>query len=132
MMCCNFSQTMYFFRYGNHVNNRKENRQEELICLSNKTTNVAGVGAGMGKCSSEILAAFGAKVVEADLNQEAAEYVGSPTYKYGGNAMAAVCIVNKDEDLVNLVHIAEKKFGSIEILVNKAGGDGVQTLECYI
>jgi 7-alpha-hydroxysteroid dehydrogenase len=92
--------------------------------LTNKTAIVTGGGNGIGRGACETLAAFGARVVVSDLKLSDAEQVAANIISNGGEAIAVACNVMKDEDLQNLVNTATEKFGSIEILVNNAGGGG--------
>ncbi|MCO5725598.1 SDR family NAD(P)-dependent oxidoreductase [Robiginitalea marina] len=92
--------------------------------LKNKTAIVTGGGNGIGRGACETLAAFGANVVVSDLKLEDAEQVASEIKTRGGKAIAVSCNVMKDEDLQNVVNAALDAFGSIEILVNNAGGVG--------
>ncbi len=92
--------------------------------LQNKTAIVTGGGNGIGKASCETLAAFGAQVLVSDLKLEDAENVANAINQKGGRAIAVSCNVTEDEDLVNLVKVSKEKFGSVEILVNNAGGGG--------
>ena len=96
----------------------------DLFDLKGKTAIVTGGGNGIGKASCEILAAHGANVVVSDLKVADAESVSKDIRAKGGKAIAMACNVTKDEDLVNLVEMAKKEFGSIEILINNAGGGG--------
>lgn len=92
--------------------------------LKNKTAIVTGGAMGIGKASCEILAAYGANVVVADYNMEAAEATAAEINAQGGNAKAFRCDNTKDEDLVKLVEDTVEHFGSLEILVNNVGGGG--------
>jgi 7-alpha-hydroxysteroid dehydrogenase len=92
--------------------------------LKNKTAIVTGGGNGIGKSACQTLAAFGANVVVSDLRLEDAERVASEITSRGGRAIAVLCNVTRDEDLQNVVKVALEEFGSIEILVNNAGGGG--------
>ena len=96
----------------------------ELFNLTGKTAIITGGANGIGKASCEILAAAGANVVVSDYNLEAARVVAENIIKNGGKAIALVCDVTKDEDLVNLINTTIKEFGTIEILVNNVGGGG--------
>lgn len=96
----------------------------KLFNLNGKTAIITGGGNGIGKASCEILAAHGANVIVSDLKLEDAENVAAKINANGGKAFAVACNVTKDEDLINLVNAAKEKFGSIEILVNNAGGGG--------
>lgn len=95
-----------------------------LFDLRGKTAIVTGGGNGIGKGACLILASHGARVVVSDLNQEAADEVVAEIKGNGGEAVAVACNVTVDKDLENLVKIAKDSFGSIEILVNNAGGGG--------
>lgn len=99
-------------------------KPESFFDLNGKTAIVTGGGNGIGKAACETLAAFGANVVVSDLKPEDAAKVRDGILSSGGKAIAATCNVTRDEDLQNLVQTAISAFGSIEILVNNAGGGG--------
>ena len=99
-------------------------KKSALFDLSGKTAIVTGGGNGIGKGACEILADHGANVVVSDLKLEDAQAVADQINANGGKAIAVSCNVTQDEDLVNLVKTAVDEFGSIEILVNNAGGGG--------
>lgn len=92
--------------------------------LKGKTAIVTGGGNGIGKASSEALAAFGANVVVSDYNIEAAQNVVQNIVKAGGMATAIDCDVTKDEALISLVDKTIETYGHIHILVNNVGGGG--------
>ena len=97
---------------------------KSLFDLTNKTAIVTGGGNGIGKSACETMAAFGANVVVSDLKLEDAETVRDGIIASGGKAIAVSCNVLKDEDLEGVVGAALQTYGSIEILVNNAGGGG--------
>lgn len=92
--------------------------------LKGKTAIITGGGNGIGKACCEILAKAGASIVVGDLKLQDAEQVAKGINDSGGKAIAVACNVTKDEELINLVDSAVKKFGGIHILVNNAGGGG--------
>ena len=96
----------------------------KLFDLTGKTAIVTGGANGIGKASCEILAAFGANVVVADYDLNAAQECSTAINLTGANSIAIDCDVTKDEALVNLVDKTLEKFGSIEVLVNNVGGGG--------
>lgn len=96
----------------------------QLFDLEGKTAIVTGGGSGIGRASSKMLASFGAKVVVSDYNLEAAEQVAKDITDDGGNSIALMCDVTKDEDLVNLVEKTLSSFNEVHILVNNVGGGG--------
>lgn len=95
-----------------------------LFDLKGKTAIITGGGNGIGKASCEMLAAFGANVVVADLKLEDAQNAADEIKGKGGKALALACNVTQDEDLVNLVEQTIAAYGQIHILVNNVGGGG--------
>lgn len=95
-----------------------------LFDLNGKTAIVTGGGAGIGKASCQLLAAYGAKVVVADYNLIAAQETAHEIQQDGGIAMAMECDVTNDEALVNLVSATIAQYDGIHILVNNVGGGG--------
>ncbi|MDQ0877489.1 NAD(P)-dependent dehydrogenase (short-subunit alcohol dehydrogenase family) [Paenibacillus sp. V4I3] len=89
--------------------------------LYNKVAIVTGAASGMGKAIAELYAKEGAKVVVADLNQNAISTVVSGISQAGGTAVGVVANVTKEEDIQAMVDKAVEAFGSVDILVNNAG-----------
>ena len=96
----------------------------ELFDLTGKTAIITGGANGIGLASSQLLAAFGAQVVVADLKLEAAQKAANAIKAEGGSALAVACNVTKDEDLTALVDQTLEEFGGLHILVNNVGGGG--------
>ena len=87
-----------------------------------RTAMITGGGSGMGALSGEMLAKEGANVALLDVNETALEEVAAKIRASGGNVLTLkVDIRNFSE-----VEAAEKKivetFGSLDILLNCAGG----------
>ncbi|SET69615.1 glucose 1-dehydrogenase [Hymenobacter actinosclerus] len=99
-------------------------KPSELFDLSGKTAIVTGGANGIGLASSQMLAAFGANVVIADLKLEDAQRAAASIASRGGQARGLACNVTDDEDLTNLVDKTLAEFGGIHILVNNVGGGG--------
>lgn len=95
-----------------------------LLDLNGKTAIVTGGANGIGKASSEMLAAHGANVVVSDYNLEDAKKTAKEISDDGGTAVPIDCDVTDDDALVDLVDKTIDEFGSIEILVNNVGGGG--------
>lgn len=77
---------------------------------------ITGGASGIGKSCAQLLAAEGAKVVIADINQASAEIVAR---EVGGWAYAVdVC---SDRELASLVTRIEKDVGDVTALINAAG-----------
>ncbi|MEZ3589849.1 MAG: glucose 1-dehydrogenase [Muribaculaceae bacterium] len=95
-----------------------------LFDLSGKVAVVTGGGDGIGKGCCRILAAAGASVVVSDISADKAKAVADEITASGGNAIPVACNVLDDADLVNLVDITVKTYGTVNILVNNAGLGG--------
>lgn len=86
------------------------------IDLSGRIALVTGGGAGIGAATAERLAASGARVVLADLDQAAASSVAATI---GGSAVGVD--VGDEESIDKMVAQVEDEVGPIDILVNSAG-----------
>lgn len=95
-----------------------------LFDLSGKVAVVTGAGDGIGRGSSQLLAAAGAAVVVSDLDGDKAARVAEEIMAEGGKAASVVCNVMKTTDLKHLVDFAVKTFGTVNILVNNVGIGG--------
>lgn len=98
--------------------------------LQNKVAIVTGAASGVGKAIAELYAKEGAKVVVADLNEEAILTVVDEINQNGGIATGVVANVMKEEDIQAMVDRAAEAFGRVDILVNNAGiMDGFRLIE---
>lgn len=86
------------------------------MVLEGKVAIVTGGGNGIGKRYSRGLAAEGAKVVVADLAEQAAKDVAA---EVGGTAVRVDCA--SDDSVKQMVAQALDAYGRIDILVNNAG-----------
>jgi len=84
--------------------------------LAGKTAAVTGAASGIGLACSRALAAEGATVVLADLNETAAQKAAR---EVGGHAVAAD--VTKPEDARRIVEEAVARGGALDVLVACAG-----------
>src|SRR5690625_4754019 len=75
----------------------------------------------MGEAIAELFAKEGAKVVVADINEEAVEKVVETIKADGGQAHGVVANVARQEDIDNMIKETVDTFGSLDILVNNAG-----------
>ncbi len=92
--------------------------------LDGKAVFVTGGGSGIGKGTSERIAAEGGLVAIADIRLELAESVAADIRRTGGNAIAVKCNVADEGDVANAVAKAVAEFGSLHGLVANAGTAG--------
>lgn len=83
---------------------------------------VTGAASGMGLLSAQQYAAEGAKVVLTDVNQEAVEAAAAGIRDNGGEAIGLPVDVRRYEQIEAAVTRAVSEYGSVDILLNSAGG----------
>ena len=96
------------------------------FAISGKTAVVTG-GAGVlcaAMCSA--LADAGAKVAILDINPTAAEQLAGSIRSSGGDAVSVRCDVLDIPSIENAAQEVLAKFGSVDILINGAGGNKAQ------
>jgi NAD(P)-dependent dehydrogenase (short-subunit alcohol dehydrogenase family) len=89
--------------------------------LKDKIAVVTGAGSGMGKAIAIVYAREGARVVVSDINEASAYATLDEIKSTGGEAIAVLANVAKEEDIQNLIDIAVQTYGTLDILVNNAG-----------
>ncbi|UCB46918.1 MAG: SDR family oxidoreductase [Spirochaetota bacterium] len=89
--------------------------------LKGKVAVVTGGAKGIGEAYSTGLAAEGANVVIADIDQEVGERVAQSINQSGGKAIFVHTDVSQQKDTENMVAQTVKTFKRIDILVNNAG-----------
>lgn len=104
------------------------------IDLSGKTAVVTGGGGVLCSGFAKTIAACGAKVAVLDLNPEAAQKVVDEIIADGGKALAVATNVLQKASLEEARDKILSEFGSIDILINGAGGNnpkGTTSKDCY-
>ena len=89
--------------------------------LENKTAIITGAASGMGKAMAILFASEGAKVVVADLKQDAIDEVVKIIHEAGGRAMGLICDVSREEEIKRLIDLTIEKYQTLDVLVNNAG-----------
>jgi 3(or 17)beta-hydroxysteroid dehydrogenase len=86
--------------------------------VDGKVAIVTGAASGMGRADAELLAAEGARVVLADLNEADGQAVADAI---GDNALFMRLDVTDEENWKSVVAATVEAFGRLDILVNNAG-----------
>src|SRR6266849_3217203 len=92
--------------------------------LDGKVAIVTGAAHGMGEAEARLFAKEGARVVVADVLQDAAEAVAADIRASGGESVAATIDVTREADWVALIAKTLASYGRLDILVNNAGISG--------
>jgi len=89
--------------------------------VEGKVVVITGAGSGFGKLTSEKLAAMGARMVLADINEEAVKAAAEGIRSEGGNAEYIVTDVSVKEQVDRMAQFTLETYGRIDVLVNNAG-----------
>ncbi len=82
---------------------------------------ITGASSGIGLVTARMAAKAGAAVVAAARNEEALRALVQEIKDAGGRAAYAVCDVGREEDIAQVVAVAEAEFGGFDTWVNNAG-----------
>ncbi len=91
------------------------------MLLKDRIAIVTGAGQGIGQACAARLAREGAKVIVADVNDDAGRAVAEDIRKSGGTAEFVDCDVSEKLDVHNLIAKGLEVHGRIDVLVNNAG-----------
>ena len=89
--------------------------------LENKVAIVTGAASGFGEGIARRFAAEGAKVVLADLNDQAGRKIAADIEAAGGTAAYVHADVTERAEVKAMVETATATYGRLDILVNNAG-----------
>jgi len=92
-----------------------------LFDLDGRVAVVTGAGEGLGREIAIGLAAFGARVVAADVDGSWADETVVRIERAGGQALATAADVADESSVGELFRRADAAFGRVDILVNNAG-----------
>ena len=93
------------------------------MILKNKVVVITGSSSGIGEATAYLFAKKGAKVVvNSNLNSSGGKKVTEKIKKDGGKAIYVRADVSNPKQAKNLIDKTVKEFGTIDILINNAGG----------
>ncbi len=89
--------------------------------LKDRVALITGAGGGIGGESALLFAAEGASVVVVDVDDKQGQETVKRVRAAGGRAEYVHADVSKSADCENMVRVAEKSFGRLDVLFNNAG-----------
>ena len=92
--------------------------------LAGKVAIVTGASRGMGETEAKMFAAEGAKVVIADVSEDAGRRVEAEIAEAGGEALFIELDVTDESQWEDAVAKTVERFGRLDVLVNNAGISG--------
>lgn len=92
--------------------------------LENKVAIVTGAASGIGKSIAMTYAQNGAKIIVADINEEAGKEIVEVIKQHDADAIFIKTDASNPEDAQHLVNESIEQFGQINIAVNNAGIGG--------
>lgn len=89
--------------------------------LAGKTAIVLGGSSGIGQAAANALAAAGANIAVSGVPAERCASAAEEIKAAGGTAVAVGCDATKQDEIDNVVNIAVKEFGGLDIVVSSCG-----------
>src|SRR5215468_10936406 len=89
--------------------------------LKDKVALITGAGGGIGRESALLFAREGAAIIVVDVNDEAGNKTVEMVGSQGGRAVYVHADVSKAADCEQMIAVAEKGFGKLDVLFNNAG-----------
>ncbi|MGD0660632.1 MAG: glucose 1-dehydrogenase [Syntrophorhabdales bacterium] len=96
-------------------------RYPEMFDLTGKVALVTGAANGLGGAFAEAMAEAGADVSCADIDSQGLEQTVKKIAKIGRKAIAVMCDVTHEDQVVAMVKKTVDTFGRLDILFNNAG-----------
>ena len=92
--------------------------------LTDRVAVVTGASKGIGRVISQLFAREGARVVCAARTRELVDETVSSITEVGGDAVAVIADVSREDDARRLMQSAADRYGRLDTLVNNAGDGG--------
>ena len=89
--------------------------------LDGKVAVITGAASGMGMVAARLFAREGAKVVVADVTDEAGEATAAEIRDAGGEALFVHADVSDEQEVAGLMDTTMDRYGSLSVLYNNAG-----------
>jgi len=125
-----------FYEYekrGIHLKKTNHTSEENIMSktLNEKVALITGAGSGIGLEISHEFAKEGAKIVLADLNEEAVKKAAEDLRAKGAEAIPVVCDVTNEQQVEESFKKAIDTFSRLDILINNAGIQHVADIENF-
>lgn len=88
--------------------------------LDGKVAIITGAGSGIGRASALLFAQEGAKVVVADLSEDAGRETADLVAAAGGSALSVATDIRQAKQVDIMVRVAVTAYGKVDILYNNA------------
>jgi len=89
--------------------------------IKGKVIAITGASSGIGEATAIVLAEKGAKVVLGARREERLADLTQRIKAAGGEAVYLVTDIKKQDDLIQLVHLAFATYGRLDVIINNAG-----------
>jgi len=90
--------------------------------LSEKVAFITGSGAGIGQAAALLFAQHGARVIVADITEDAGERTAAAAREAGGEASFVRIDVGDEDSVQQAIATAIARYGRLDIIYNNAGG----------
>lgn len=97
--------------------------------IKGKVVAITGASSGMGEATALMLAAQGAKIVAGARRTDRLANLVARITQAGGEAVYIRTDVKQRIDLINLVELAIKQYGKLDVLINNAGIGPISLME---